>query len=434
MHILDILLKKRNGGTLSREEIQFAIDRYTAGDIPDYQMSALLMAVFINGMDDSETGALTEAMLHSGDVLDLSDIPGRKVDKHSTGGVGDKTSLILGPIAAAAGVRVPMISGRGLGHTGGTLDKLEAIPGFRVGLTEAEFRRGIAEIGFCLVGQTSRIAPADRKIYALRDVTATVDSIPLIVASIMSKKLAEGIDALVLDVKTGRGAFMKTLADSRRLARALVSTGNAVGKKTIALITEMSQPLGTLVGNALEVEEAILTLRGEGPDDLTALSLELAAEMILLAGLADDLPAARRIARDQVESGRALEIMRRQVAFQGGDPAVVDDPGRLPAAPHRVSVKAPRAGHVQAIDAEKIGLAVVHLGGGRLTKEDLIDPAVGIRLIRKVGEVVAVGEPLAEVHYSGPDRLERAWPLGAAAFQIGPEPAGPPPLIHERIE
>ena len=434
MHILEILLKKRNGFGLSRDEIRFAIDRYTDGEIPDYQMSALLMACFINGMDEVETRALTEAMLHSGDVLDLSDIPGRKVDKHSTGGVGDKTSLILGPIAAAAGVRVPMISGRGLGHTGGTLDKLEAIPGLRVNLTEAEFRRGIEEIGFCLIGQTSRIAPADRKIYALRDVTATVDSIPLIVASIMSKKLAEGLDALVLDVKTGRGAFMKTLADSRRLAKALVSAGNSMGKKTIALITEMSQPLGTLVGNALEVEESIRTLRGEGPADLTELSLELAAEMILLAGLANDLPEARRVAGAQITSGRALEIMRRQVAFQGGDPAVVDDPGRLPAAPYSAAVKAARAGHVQSIDAERIGMAVVHLGGGRLTKEDVIDPAVGVRLIRKVGSPVEAGEPLAEVYYTGADRLARALPLVESAFQVGAGLTGPPPLIHQRIE
>ena len=429
----EILRKKRDRGVLTSTEITAAVDAYTRGDVPDYQMSALLMAVFLNGLDDGETAALTEAMLRSGDVLDLSDIAGPKVDKHSTGGVGDKTSLILAPVAAAAGVRVPMVSGRGLGHTGGTLDKLEAIPGFSVSMDVARFRRGVAEIGFLMIGQTERIAPADKKLYALRDVTATVESIPLITASIMSKKLAEGIDGLVLDVKTGRGAFMKSLEDSRRLAANMVATGRRMDKRVVALITGMDQPLGRLVGNAVEVAESIATLRGEGPDDLTALSVELAAEMILLAGFAPDLVGARGLAREQIASGRALELFARCIEFQGGDPRVVDDPGRLPAAAGRRVVTAPRAGLVTALDAEKVGTAVVLLGGGRLRKEDAVDPAVGIRLRAKIGDRVAAGDPLAEILYNDGARLGAAAERVASAYEIGDAAPEPAPLLRERI-
>jgi pyrimidine-nucleoside phosphorylase len=429
----EILRKKRDKQNLSPAEIATAVNAYTRGEVPDYQMSALLMAIYLNGMDDAETAALTEAMLHSGDVLDLSDIPGPKVDKHSTGGVGDKTSLILAPIAAAAGVRVPMVSGRGLGHTGGTLDKLEAIPGFSVDLTVERFRRGVAEVGVCMIGQTERIAPADKKLYALRDVTATVESIPLITASIMSKKLAEGIDGLVLDVKTGRGAFMKLPEDARRLALNMVATGARMGKRVVALITAMDQPLGRWIGNAVEVAESVATLRGEGPADLETLSVELAAEMILLAGLAADLPGARALAREQIASGRALERFARCIEFQGGDPRVVDDPGRLPAASGRQLITAPQDGFIAGLDAGMIGTAVVLLGGGRLRKEDAVDPAVGVRLHAKIGDRVATGDPLAEILYTKADRLPAALEQTAAAFEFAPVPPESASLLRERL-
>jgi len=431
---LEIIKKKRDRSALAADEIRFMVDGYTAGEIPDYQISALLMAILINGMDTAETQALTEAMLHSGDVLDFSDIPGVKVDKHSTGGVGDKTSLILGPIAAAAGVRVPMISGRGLGHTGGTLDKLEAIPGFDVNLSVERFREGVERIGLCLIGQTARIAPADKKIYALRDVTGTVESIPLITASIMSKKLAEGIDALVLDVKTGRGAFMKTLDDSRRLARSLVDTGLRVGKRMSALITDMNQPLGRWAGNAVEVAESVATLRGEGPADLEALSVELAAEMIRLAGLAPDIDAARGVARRQIATGRALEVFARCIEFHGGDPRVTESDQHLPRAARRHVVTAPRAGWVAQLDAEAVGMAIVVLGGGRLRKEDGIDPAVGVRLHRKIGDRVEAGEPLAEIQYNDAARFDDARRRVETAYIIAEAPVEAPALIRERLE
>ncbi|HOB54118.1 MAG TPA: thymidine phosphorylase [Acidobacteriota bacterium] len=434
MNSLEIIKKKRDRSALAADEIRFMVDGYTAGEIPDYQISALLMAILINGMDTAETQALTEAMLHSGDVLDFSDIPGVKVDKHSTGGVGDKTSLILGPIAAAAGVRVPMISGRGLGHTGGTLDKLEAIPGFDVNLSVERFREGVERIGLCLIGQTARIAPADKKIYALRDVTGTVESIPLITASIMSKKLAEGIDALVLDVKTGRGAFMKTLDDSRRLARSLVDTGLRVGKRMSALITDMNQPLGRWAGNAVEVAESVATLRGEGPADLEALSVELAAEMIRLAGLAPDIDAARGVARRQIATGRALEVFARCIEFHGGDPRVTESDQHLPRAARRHVVTAPRAGWVAQLDAEAVGMAIVVLGGGRLRKEDGIDPAVGVRLHRKIGDRVEAGEPLAEIQYNDAARFDDARRRVETAYIIAEAPVEAPALIRERLE
>lgn len=433
MAFLDILRNKRDGGILESGEIREAIAAYTRGEAADYQMSALLMAIFLNGMNDAETQALTEAMLHSGDVLDFSDVPGPKVDKHSTGGVGDKTSLILAPIVAAAGGRIPMISGRGLGHTGGTLDKLEAIPGFRVGLSTEEIRAALTGPGFCIAGQTERIAPADKRIYALRDVTCTVDCIPLIVASIMSKKLAEGIDGLVLDVKVGRGAFMKTEEDARTLGRAMADTGRLMGKRVTVLLTAMDQPLGREAGNANEVAESIQVLRGEGPEDLTGLSIELAAEMLLLAGLSSDLPAARTLARAQIDSGAALQRFAQAVAFQGGDPRVVEDLSLLPKPRHTHTLRATGRGFVTALDAEKIGRAVVALGGGRLRKEDDVDPAVGITLLAKVSDPLEAGTPMAEVGYSDATRLEGALELLGTAWETGPAAPVVEPLIRERI-
>jgi pyrimidine-nucleoside phosphorylase/thymidine phosphorylase len=433
MTAIEILKKKRDAETLTAPEIRHIIDDYAAGRVPDYQMSALLMAIYLNGMDAREMGALTEAMLRSGDVLDFSAIPGRKIDKHSTGGVGDKTSLILAPIAAAAGVRVPMISGRGLGHTGGTLDKLESIPGFRVDLTVDRFQRGVEQVGLCLIGQTNRLAPADRKLYALRDVTATVESIPLIVASIMSKKLAEGIDGLVLDVKVGRGAFMPTMARAEELAGALVATGKSMGKEVVALLTSMDQPLGRCVGNSLEVIEAIDTLRGRGPDDLTTLSVELAAEMIRLAGLATDMDSAREVARRQIHNGQALGVFRRCVAFQGGDERVVDEPERLPRARHIIPFAAGQAGNLEVIDAAAIGMASLLLGGGRLRKEDGIDPAVGIVLQAKEGDRVEKGQPLAEIHFNDEEKKKEAWRRLDGAFRLTDQPVSSLPLIRTRI-
>ena len=401
MRPYEIIKKKRDGGVLAADEIRSLIDGYTAGVIPDYQMAAFCMAVFYRGMDDRESTALTHAMLRSGEVLDLSAIAGVKVDKHSTGGVGDKVSLALAPLVAAAGVPVPMISGRGLGHTGGTLDKLESIPGFRVDLPVERFIELVRTIGCGLIGQTREIAPADRKLYALRDVTATVESVPLIASSIMSKKLAEGIDALVLDVKVGRGAFMKTRRDARVLARALCRIGKRSGKKVVALLTAMDQPLGLAVGNALEAAEAFEVLRGGGPADLVEVTMELGAHMLVLGRRARSLPAARARLTDIVRSGAALAKMREIVEAQGGDPAAVDDRARLPMAPEHTAVRAVRAGWVESIDAEEIGLAAMGLGAGRDRADATIDPAVGVMLACKVGDRVARGEALATVHHRG---------------------------------
>ncbi len=410
------------------------MDGFTRGDVPDYQMAAFCMAVFFRGMDEAEVGALTEAMLRSGDVLDLSDVPGPKVDKHSTGGVGDKVSLALAPLAAACGVKVPMISGRGLGHTGGTLDKLEAIPGFRVDLGVDRFRALVREVGACLVGQTSRLAPADRKLYALRDVTATVESIPLIAASIMSKKLAEGIDALVLDVKVGSGAFMKGPEDARALARTLAGIGRNMGKRVTALLTAMDQPLGRAVGNALEVAETVELLRGGGPGDLREVTVALVAEMLVLGGVAPDLAAARDRVEAAVADGRGLAKLEEIVRAQGGDPAVLHDPGRLPRAPRTWDLGAAAEGFVAAMDAEAVGLAAVALGAGRSRVEDRVDPAVGIVVHKKLGDRVERGEPLCTVHEGAGSepreriaaRLARAWTLAAA-------PPRPRPLVLERV-
>jgi len=429
----EIIHAKRDGRAIAAADLAALVDGFTRGEIPDYQMAAFCMAVFFRGMDDAEVGALTEAMLRSGDVLDLSDVPGRKVDKHSTGGVGDKVSLALAPLAAACGVKVPMISGRGLGHTGGTLDKLEAIPGFRTDLDADRFRALVREVGACLVGQTARLAPADRRLYALRDVTATVESIPLIAASIMSKKLAEGIDALVLDVKVGSGAFMKDLAGARALARTLTAIGRGTGKKVSALLTDMSQPLGRAVGNALEVVETVELLRGGGPADLREVTVELTAEMLVLGGVAADRAAARARVEGAIADGRGLAKLEEIVRAQGGDPLALRDPARLPRAPRTYEVGAPAAGVVQAVDGEAIGLAAVALGAGRARVEDRIDPAVGLVVRKRIGERVEKGEPLCTVHEG--DRSEarpRVTARVEAAFRIGPGAAAPPPLLLER--
>ncbi len=418
MRAVDIILKKRDGGTLSRDEIRFFVSGVTTGELPDYQASALLMAVLLRGMSADETAWLTDAMVHSGLRLDLSDIPGVKVDKHSTGGVGDKTSLVLAPLAAACGVPVPMMSGRGLGHTGGTLDKLESIPGFRVNLSLDEMRVALLRAGCVMIGQTAQIAPADRRLYALRDVTGTVESIPLISASIMSKKIAEGIDALVLDVKTGSGAFMKTESDSRRLAESLVAIGNASGVKSEAIITRMDSPLGCAVGNGLEVVECLEVLKGRGPTDLVDLSVELAARMLVLGGVAGNRSEAQQKVRGAIASGAGLERFRRIIEQQGGDPHVVDDYGRIAAAPERDVVRAPRQGFLAGLDAALVGRASVALGAGRDRVEDSIDHAAGITVVVKPGVELRAGDPVLELHYRDRARLGAAADLASRAIKI----------------
>ena len=429
MRAVDVILKKRGGGVLSREEIRYFVDGATAGTVPDYQTAALLMAVVLRGMTAQETAWLTEAMVASGVRLDLRDVDGVKVDKHSTGGVGDKTSLILAPIAAACGVPVPMMSGRGLGHTGGTLDKLESIPGFRVDLSLAEMKRALARTRCVMIGQTAEIAPADKRLYALRDVTGTVESIPLISASIMSKKIAEGIDALVLDVKTGSGAFMKTEDDSRRLAESLVAIGNGSGVKTEAVISAMDAPLGRAVGNALEVIECLEVLKGGGPTDLVDMSIELAARMLVLGKVADDLADADRRARETIRTGAALERFRQIIEAQSGDPHVVDDYSRLPHVPNRHVVEAERSGYVARLDAELIGRASVALGAGRDRVEDPVDPAVGISIRATVRDAVRTGDPLLELHYRDRARLQTALGLATQAIAIRDDQPPRAPLI-----
>ncbi|MEN3339298.1 MAG: hypothetical protein V7647_2974 [Acidobacteriota bacterium] len=434
MRAVDVIRHKRDGGTLDREEIDFFVQGVTAGSFPDYQASALLMAILLRGMSAPETAALTDAMVRSGVRVDYPGLDGIPVDKHSTGGVGDKTSLILAPLAAACGAYVPMMSGRGLGHTGGTLDKLESIPGFRTALSLAELRSALADIGCALIGQTSEIAPADRILYALRDVTGTVESIPLICASIMSKKIAEGIGGLVLDVKTGVGAFMKTPEASRQLAESLVAIGLASGVRTEALITSMDAPLGRMVGNSLEVIESIETLKGRGPADLESLSVTLAARMIMAAGVERDEPAAEARIRAALTSGAALEIFRRIIERQGGSPAVVDDYALLPAAPDRHVVPALRSGHVAALHAEMVGRAAVALGAGRATLDDVIDPGVGIEVCCPPGSRVEEGEAVLLIHHQRGRGLGEALPLLASAIHVEDEPPAVRPVIVDRIE
>lgn len=431
---IDVIRQKRDGGELSRNQIESLVNAYTRGDIPDYQVSAWLMAVVLRGMTRAETAALTDAMLHSGEVLDFSSLAAKKVDKHSTGGVGDKTSLVLAPLAAAAGVAVPMISGRGLGHTGGTLDKLEAIPGFNVNLSVADFRRVLETCGCAMIGQTAQIAPADRKLYALRDVTGTVESPYLICASIMSKKLAEGIDGLVLDVKTGSGAFMKREEDAAFLAELMVETGERMGKQVVALITDMDQPLGKMIGNALEVVEVVDILRGNGPEDLRQLCLELAGWMLHLGGVASTVADGKKQSEKLIASGQALEKFRQMVELQGGDPRVIDDPKKLPQAQHTMTITSPRNGHLISLQCEQVGTACVILGGGREKKEDSVDPSVGIVLHKKVGGSVSSGEPLATIYYNAESRAARAKQLLEESFRIGDSPAHEKrPLIHRVI-
>jgi pyrimidine-nucleoside phosphorylase len=431
---IDIIRKKRDGLELSAAEIQFFVRGYSLDEIPDYQVSAWLMASVLRGLSRRETGFLTDAMLHSGEVLDLSSLPARKVDKHSTGGVGDKTSLILAPVAAVGGLAVPMISGRGLGHTGGTLDKLESIPGFDVNLSVARFREVLEACGCSMIGQTAEIAPADRKLYALRDVTGTVESPALICASIMSKKLAEGIDALVLDVKTGSGAFMKELEDATHLAGLMVETGEKMGKKMVALITDMDQPLGHAVGNSLEVEECLQLLRGGGPADLHELCLELAAWMFYLGGAASTIPLGRDQAEGIISSGRALDKFRQMTGMQGGDVRVIDDPSCLPHSHHRGDCLSSESGYVAAIQCEQVGAASVALGGGRERKEDSVDPAVGIVLHKKVGDSVAAGEPLCTIHYNSEARFVPARRLMEASYQIASASPAKRPMIHRVVK
>jgi pyrimidine-nucleoside phosphorylase len=433
MRTVDLIQRKRDGEELAPEEIEFLVDGYTSGDIPDYQMSAFLMAVFYTGMTDREVSRLTECMLRSGETADLSAIPGIKVDKHSTGGVGDKTSLVVAPLAAAAGVVVPMMSGRALGHTGGTLDKLESIPGFRTDLTSDEFQQQLAELGLCFIGQTDQFAPADRKLYALRDVTGTVESIPLIASSIMSKKLAEGVDALVLDVKVGSGAFMKKQVDARRLAQAMVGIGRRMDKKVQALITDMSQPLGYAVGNALEVMEASQTLQNAGPADLTKLCLELAARMIFLGKKAATLEEARLTAESHLVDGSAYKKFKQAVAAQGGNPQALDNFVLLPNATGAREIASPRAGYVSSIDAEDIGTASNMIGAGRDKKEDAIDPAVGIILEVKAGEKVEAGSILCRLYYTKEDRVEEAAEKVEDAFHISAQRPDERELILEVV-
>jgi pyrimidine-nucleoside phosphorylase len=419
MRAVDIIRAKRDGEALSRAAIDAFVHGVGDGSWADYQISALLMAIVLKGMNAEETAWLTDAMVRSGDRVRLDSIPGIKVGKHSTGGVGDKVSIVLAPIAAACGVVVPKMSGRGLGHTGGTLDKLESIPGFRVSFSLEEFKAALTDIGCCLISQTATIVPADKALYALRDVTATIESLPLIASSVMSKKIAEGSDAVVLDVKCGRGAFMKSPDDAYELARALVSIGTHAGVRTEAFITRMDAPLGRAVGNALEIQECIETLRGDGPDDLEAIVLRLAARMVQLGGRAETEIEARAKVEAAIESGAALEKFRAVIERQDGDPKVVDDPSRLPSAKHVHPIAADRTGVVTTLDAFLVGRASVALGAGRDKKGDPVDFAAGLRVIRKPGEPVSAGDPVLELHYNDPAKLPGAVALAAQAIAIG---------------
>lgn len=433
----DVIRRKRDGERLSREEIEFFVKGVVGGQWADYQASALLMAIFLKGMDESETEILTQAMLHSGEILDLSEMPCPEADKHSTGGVGDKTSLVIAPLAAAAGLCVPMISGRGLGHTGGTLDKLESIPGYRVNLSLKEFRSVLKQVGFAMMGQTAEIAPADKKLYALRDATSTVEAIPLIVASIMSKKLAAGLGALVLDVKTGSGAFMREEARARELARALVATGNSCGVSTEALLTDMNQPLGRGVGHAIEVRECINILRNEtesGAEPVRELSLELAARMVALSKVEPSLDRAREKVRRALESGAGLERFRQNVEAQGGDPRVCDEPARLlPLTPNEVKVESTGTGFIAQIDTTEIGFAIAEIGGGRIRIEDKVDVAVGYAAEAGIGDQVKAGETLGMLYCNDEAQAQAALERIRAAYKIRDEHASAPTLIKEVI-
>ena len=435
MNAVELIQRKRDRGILSDEEISWLIRSYTSGAVPDYQMAAMAMAIFLNGLEPSELVEWTRAMLHSGEVLDFSHVTRPKVDKHSTGGVGDKVSIPLAPMVAACGVAIPMMSGRGLGHTGGTLDKLESIPGFTTALDPARFRQVLDSCGLVLAGQSETLVPADRKLYALRDTTSTVESIPLISSSIMSKKLAEDLDGLVLDVKVGSGAFMKTRERARELAETMVGIGKAYEVKTVALLTAMDEPLGNEVGNANEIAESIAVLRGEGPSDLVEVTVALGIEMLSVAGIEPDPDRARTMLEATRTSGKALEVFARVIEAQSGDPRVTEDPGLiLPRSPHRTDVNATEAGFVQGLDALKVGVAAMRLGAGRERKEDTIDPAVGITVLVKPGAHVAAGEPILRLSYRHPARLEEALSVLEGAIVIGDEKPESNPLILERVE
>jgi pyrimidine-nucleoside phosphorylase len=437
MRAYDLILKKRNGYELTREEIDFLVTGYTKGSIPDYQIAAFSMAVFFQGLTRKETLHLTLAMLESGDRISLADIPGIKVDKHSTGGVGDTTTLVLAPLVAAAGVPVAKMSGRGLGHTGGTIDKFAAIPGFKTELTIEEMKIAVKKIGVAVIGQTGNLVPADKKLYALRDVTATVDSLPLIAGSIMSKKLAAGADALVLDVKTGDGALLKGLDQAFALAAAMVEIGQGAGKETVALVSNMDQPLGKAIGNSLEVAEAIHTLKGEGPDDLTELCLELGAQMLCLAKAADSAAAGRNKLKELIASGKALEKLVELIESQKGDIRVVEDLNLLPRARTEVLVKSPKAGYIHCLKAEAVGVGAMLLGAGRETKESIIDLAVGIVLEKKVGEKVEKGETIAVIHANADPSSEKVLAVKKTilnAYHIKPEQKEKPSLIEGFVD
>ena len=433
MLMTELIAKKRDGGLLSEEEIEFMIGGYTRGDIPDYQMSAMLMAMYFRGLDHAETVAMTMAMMRSGDTVDLSRISGVKADKHSTGGVGDKTSLVLCPMLAACGVKMAKMSGRGLGHTGGTIDKLESIPGFSCDMTPEHFFETVERVGFAIASQTAEIDPADKKLYALRDVTGTVAVRGLIVSSIMSKKLAAGADIIVLDVKCGSGSFMKTEADARALAQEMVDVGNAAGRRTAALITDMDEPLGRAVGNALEVREAIAALKGEFVGDLTELCLTIGANILLLGGMASSAEAAREMLQRTIDDGSALGKLADFIASQGGDASVTSDPSRLPTAPVRLRVTAEEDGYVNHMNAEGIGLVSLRLGGGRATKESVIDPAVGVVLEKKVGDAVRRGETIAVVHAASDEAANRAAAELRACYTITKEKPAAQPFIKAVI-
>jgi len=433
MRTVDLIHRKRDGEELDSHEISHLIDGYTRGEIPDYQMSAFLMAVYFAGMTDREVSTLTECMIRSGETIDLSSVKGVKVDKHSTGGVGDKTSLVVAPLAAAAGVIVPMMSGRALGHTGGTLDKLESIPGFRTDLTVEQFHAQLSEIGICFIGQSDRVAPADGKLYALRDVTATVESIPLIASSIMSKKMAEGVDALVLDVKVGSGAFIKKQVDARRLAQMMVGIGRRMDKRVQALITDMNQPLGYAVGNALEVMEVSQTLMNQGPPDLTRLCLELSARMIFLAKITPTLEDARHMAENKLVDGSGYRKFKQAIQAQGGNAQALDKFELLPNATGMREITSPRAGYVSAIDAEDIGRASTLMGAGRERKDDRIDPAVGVILEVKMGEKVDAGSVLCRLYYTSEEHVEEAAEMVEDAFRVSQQKAEERELILEVV-
>lgn len=434
MRAVDLIRKKRDGEELTAEEIQFLINGYSKDEIPDYQMSSLAMAIYFQGMSKRETADLTMAMVHSGDQVHLDSIKGTKVDKHSTGGVGDTTTLVLAPLVAACGAPVAKMSGRGLGHTGGTLDKLESIPGFRVALSNEEFVRNVNEIGIAVISQTGNLVPADKKLYGLRDVTATVDSIPLIASSIMSKKLAAGSDGIVLDVKTGSGAFMVDYNDAKKLAQEMVDIGNNTGRRTVAILTDMDQPLGFAVGNALEVQEAIDTLRGEGPADLQELCLTLGSHMLVLAKVAATAEEGQAKLEEAIANGAALAKFKEFIVAQGGDPAVVDHPELLPKAKKVVPLIAETAGYVHQVVAIDVGESAMLLGAGRETKESVIDLAVGVVLKKKVGDRVEVGDVLAELHVNREDRMEESYNLLKQAIIICPDKPQELPLIYEVIQ